>query len=229
MKTYKIILSIVLTLLVSTLSAQFYLGIEGGIGGHSALNQNKGGLDAKGALNFGYLFWEKSDIEHKMGFMFEVGAEYNNLGMTIVDFNNKSQADFVYTELVSRINTIKIPILFGVEGIFAKSKTRYNVFLGFYFSQGLKSKGALDGFSFDNDINADLEDIFNETRTLDEYKFEPLRNYNVGMRFGVNIVFSYNIYLKYGLDADFLKMSTHQKNPFVFVNLGIGYRLKFKG
>jgi hypothetical protein len=229
MKTRKIILFVILMPLVSTLSAQFYMEIEGGVGGHSSVNQNKGSADAKGAINFGYLFWEKSDAEHTKGFMLEVGAEYNNLGITIVDFNSKSRADFVYTELVSRANTIKIPVLFGVEGVFAKSKMRYDLFLGFYFSQGLKSKGTLDGFSFYNDINANFTDIFNETRTFNGYKFEPLRNYNVGVRIGAKIVCSYNIYLKYGLDVDFFKMSTHQKTPFVFANFGFGYRLKFKG
>jgi hypothetical protein len=229
MKTHKIILFVAFMSLISTMSAQFYLGIEGGAGIHRSSNQKNGSADIKGALNFGYLFWEKSDIECTMGFMLEIGAEYNNLGMTIVDFNSKSHTDFIYTELVSRVNTIKVPILFGVEGVFAKIKARYNVFLGFYFSQGLKSKGTLNGFSFDNDINTEFTDVFNETGTFNEYKFEPLKSYNVGMRFGAKIVFSYNLYLRYGLDVDFLKISEHQKDSFVFVNFGVGYRLKFKG
>jgi hypothetical protein len=229
MKTQRISLSVALMFFVSTLSAQFYLGIEGGVGSHYSVNQNKEHVDALGALNFGYLFWEKSDTGRTMGILFEVGAEYNNWEMIFIDKNLKSRADFVYTEFTSRINAIKIPVLFGAEGLFFPGTgIRFNVFLGFYFSYGLKSAGTLQGFTMNDDIYADLTDVFKDKPTFPNYKYEPLKNYNVGLRAGVKIILSWNVYLKVNADIDFLKMSAQQKNPTTFGNIAVGYRLKFK-
>ncbi|MDR0618985.1 MAG: hypothetical protein LBG17_03690 [Bacteroidales bacterium] len=82
MNVNKIIFSIIFLLFLSTASAQFYIGAEAGAGGN--YTGKNGGIGALGALNFGYLFWDKSDTAHTMGFMLEVGAEYNNSDIILI-------------------------------------------------------------------------------------------------------------------------------------------------
>ena len=62
---------------------------------------------------------------------------------------------------------------------FPEVKTRFDLFFGFYFSHGLKSKGTLQGFTRDKDIYADLTDVFKDKPTFTNYQYEPLRNYNI--------------------------------------------------
>ncbi len=229
MKKFKIIfLFSIVAVFFNTSFAQFYLGVGVGTGSSNA-GKSEWPMDAKAALSAGYLFYAKDDSAKREGFLLEFGVEYANRGLLFTDVNNTSRNDFAYIELNSRANFIKVPILFGVEGIFTNSKARYNIFLGFYYSNGLKSSGTLEGFSVNEDIKMDLDNIFKDKPTFTEYEYKPLKSHNVGLRAGVALIFSFNLFLKFNVDADFIKLQKQLKEPAAYVDLTLGYRFKFKG
>ncbi len=228
MKHSKILLAVALLLCCHFSFAQFYLGVGAGIGGND-FSKSEWTVDAKAALFTGYLFYAKDDSARQYGFLVELGVEYANRGLLFTDVNKTSRSDFAYIEMTSRANFIKVPVLFGVEGIFPNSKTRYNIFLGLYYSQGLKSSGSLEGFTINEDISGELNDIFKDKKTFTEYEYLPLKSYNVGMRAGVALQTHFNLFVKVSSDVDFIRMQKQLKNPNTYVDLTLGYRFKFRG
>ncbi|MDR1739692.1 MAG: outer membrane beta-barrel protein [Bacteroidales bacterium] len=226
MKHSKILFAVAFLLCCNFSFAQFYMGIEAGVGGNST-PKSVWTIDAKGGLSVGYLFYAKADSARREGLLLELGVEYANRGLLLVDLNKKSRSDFGYVEMTSRVNFIKVPIVFGVDGFF-NGGASFNVFLGFYYSQGLKSSGSLEGFTINEDISAELNDIFKDKKTFTKYEYQPLKSYNVGMRTGAALQTRFNLFVKIAFDIDFIRMQKQLNNPNTYVDLTLGYRFKFR-